>query len=122
MGKLGLQNYKVKLYNLDMIISIGYRVKSPRGIIFRRWTNKDYNYSAPHGAGRILSRKKAFETISLFDYMQAMEGIYSTTVTKDTLDEAPFAYKNIKDILDNIVDTVEVIEIIKPIYNFKATE
>ena len=51
-----------------------------------------------------------------------MEGIYSTTVSKDTLDEATFAYKNIKDILDNIVDTVEVIEIIKPIYNFKATE
>ena len=122
MDKLGLQNYKVKLYNLDMIIFIGYRVKSPRDIIFRRWANKDYNYSAPHGAGRVLSRKKAFETISLSDYIQVMEGIYLTTVTKEILDEAPFAYKNIKDILDNIVATVEVIEIIKPIYNFKATE
>ena len=70
MGKLDLQNYKVKLYNLDMIISIGYRVKSPRGIIFRRWANKDYNYSAPHGAGRVLSRKLLKLYLCLIIYRQ----------------------------------------------------
>lgn len=82
---------------------------------------KKYNYSAPHGAGRILSRSKAMEEISLDDFKKAMEGIYSTTVTKNTLDESPFAYKKIEDILENITDTAEIIDIIKPIYNFKAS-
>lgn len=91
-------------------------------IIAKGKSNKNFNYSAPHGAGRIISRKKAFETIKLEEYKKAMEGIYSTTVNEKTIDEAPFAYKNLNDILDNITETVEVIKFIKPIYNFKAAE
>lgn len=84
--------------------------------------NKDYNYSAPHGAGRIMSRSQAKQLLSLNDYKNAMQGIYSTTVTQSTLDEAPFAYKPIESILDNIKETVEVVKIIRPIYNFKASD
>lgn len=84
--------------------------------------NADYNYSAPHGAGRILSRHKAKKELSLADYKESMEGIYSSCVCFDTLDESPFVYKPIEDILPNIVDTVDVVKIIKPIYNFKAKE
>lgn len=120
MNDMILRKGAISAYQ-DEIVLIPINMKDG-SIIGKGKSNKDYNYSAPHGAGRVLSRKKAFETISLSDYIQVMEGIYSTTVSKDTLDEAPFAYKNINDILNNIVDTVEVIEIIKPIYNFKATE
>lgn len=91
-------------------------------IIARGKGNPDYNYSAPHGAGRILSRRQAQIELSLMDFKKTMEGIYSSTITLETLDEAPFAYKPIEDILDNINDTVEVLKIIKPIYNFKAKE
>lgn len=84
--------------------------------------NKDWNYSAPHGAGRILSRTKAKQQLNLDDFKNTMQGIYTTTVGEDTLDEAPDAYKNINDIIDNIGDTVEIKEILKPIYNFKAAE
>ena len=91
-------------------------------IIGKGKSNKDYNYSAPHGAGRILSRSKAFKELSLDDFKKVMEGIYSTTINQETLDESPFVYKNIDDILINIKDTVDVIKIIKPIYNFKAAE
>jgi len=91
-------------------------------IIARGKGNPDYNYSAPHGAGRILSRRQAQKELSLMDFKNTMEGIYSSTITLETLDEAPFAYKPIEDILDNINDTVEVLKIIKPIYNFKAKE
>ena len=91
-------------------------------IIARGKGNPDYNYSAPHGAGRILSRRQAQKELSLMDFKKTMEGIYSSTITLETLDEAPFAYKPIEDILDNINDTVEVLKIIKPIYNFKAKE
>lgn len=83
-------------------------------------SNEEYNYSAPHGAGRILSRNEAKALISLEEFKKSMEGIYSTSVQVDTLDESPFAYKRIEDILPNIGDTVEVIDIIKPVYNFKA--
>lgn len=85
-------------------------------------SNKDYNYSAPHGAGRLLSRIEAREKINFDSFKEAMEGIYSTSVCEDTIDESPFAYKSIGDILPNITDTVDVIDIIKPIYNFKACE
>ena len=91
-------------------------------IIARGKGNPDYNYSAPHGAGRILSRRQAQKELSLMDFKKTMEGIYSSTITLETLDEAPFAYKPIEDILDNINDTVEVLKILKPIYNFKAKE
>lgn len=82
--------------------------------------NPDWNYSAPHGAGRILSRSKAKEAISLDDFKEVMNGVYSTSVCKETLDESPFAYKKADDILKWINDTVDVVNIIKPIYNFKA--
>lgn len=82
--------------------------------------NPDWNYSAPHGAGRILSRTQAKEQLSLENFKQSMEGIYSTSVSEKTLDESPFAYKSIEDIIDTIDETVEIVDIIKPIYNFKA--
>lgn len=82
--------------------------------------NEDWNYSAPHGAGRIMSRKKAKENISLEDFQKAMNGIYSTSICKKTLDESPFVYKEPKDIISPIQETVEIQTIIKPIYNFKA--
>lgn len=82
--------------------------------------NKEYNYSAPHGAGRIISRRLAKQVLSLEKFERVMEGIYTTSISKDTLDEAPFVYKPMEEILENIQDTVEVLQIIKPVYNFKA--
>jgi RNA-splicing ligase RtcB len=82
--------------------------------------NSEWNYSAPHGAGRIMSRSKAKEVFLLEDYQDSMKDIYTTSVNKSTLDECPMAYKPIEDIINNIQDTVEIIDIIKPIYNFKA--
>lgn len=82
--------------------------------------NKDWNFSAPHGAGRVLSRSKAKELISMEDYKDSMEGIYTTSVTQSTLSESPFAYKESEEIIENIKDTVEIDYIVKPIYNFKA--
>ncbi|MGX8833991.1 RtcB family protein [Amedibacillus sp. YH-ame6] len=84
--------------------------------------NEDWNCSAPHGAGRIMSRSEANKKLSMEEYKKAMNGIYSTSISKDTLDEAPMAYKPMQEILDCIRDTVEVIDIIKPIYNFKASD
>jgi tRNA-splicing ligase RtcB len=84
--------------------------------------NEDWNCSAPHGAGRLMSRTKAKETLNLEDYQETMMGIYSTCIDFSTIDEAPMAYKPIESIIDNIKDTVEIISIIKPIYNFKASE
>lgn len=82
--------------------------------------NDDWNCSAPHGAGRILSRTKAKKSIKLDDFKAIMTDIYSTSVCENTLDESPFAYKKADDILKWIGDTVEIVNIIKPIYNFKA--
>jgi len=84
--------------------------------------NKDWNYSAPHGAGRLVSRSKAKEMFSLEEFKKSMEGIYSTTINKSTLDECAMAYKPMEEIIENIQDTVDIINIIKPIYNFKAAE
>lgn len=84
--------------------------------------NPDWNYSAPHGAGRIMSRKKALTVLKMEDYTSAMAGIYSTSVTKDTLDESPMAYKNMDTIMANIGPTVKILRLIKPIYNYKASE
>ena len=84
--------------------------------------NEEWNYSAPHGAGRVMSRKKAFETLSLEEYKTAMEGIYTTTANQETLDESPMAYKRMEDIIDAIREAVDIVEIIKPVYNFKAAE
>ena len=84
--------------------------------------NEDWNESAPHGAGRIMSRAKAKENIKLEDFENSMEGIYTTSVNEETIDESPFAYKPMQEIIDCIGDTVEIEKIIKPIYNFKASE
>ncbi len=84
--------------------------------------NPDWNYSAPHGAGRIISRTKAKQMFDLETYKKSMEGIYSTSINKSTLDEAPMAYKAIDDIISDIADCVEIIDILKPIYNFKAAD
>lgn len=84
--------------------------------------NADWNYSAPHGAGRLMSRSKAKEMITLEEFRKTMEGIYSTTVNKSTLDECALAYKPMEEIVSNIQDTVEILDIIKPVYNFKAAE
>lgn len=81
--------------------------------------NPDWNYSAPHGAGRIMSRREAKENISLEDFKQAMQGIYSTTVNEHTIDESPFVYKTLDEIVENTKDTIEIVNIIKPIYNYK---
>lgn len=84
--------------------------------------NEDWNNSAPHGAGRIMSRMKARENIDMIDYEKSMQGIYSTSITRETIDESPMAYKPMEEIIENIKDTVEIVKIIKPIYNFKANE
>lgn len=83
--------------------------------------NSAWNDSAPHGAGRVMSRKQARESLSLDDYQNTMEGIYSTSVCESTIDEAPFAYKPIDDIIEPIADAVDIIDVMKPIYNFKAS-
>ena len=83
--------------------------------------NADWNYSAPHGAGRLMSRSAAKANITLDEFKESMEGIYTTSVNTSTIDESPMAYKPIEDIVNNITDTVEINEIIKPVYNFKAS-
>ncbi len=82
--------------------------------------NPEWNYSAPHGAGRIMSRSAAKEQLDLEEYRREMAGIYTTSVNEATLDEAPMAYKSLSDIIGVIRDTVDIIEVLKPIYNFKA--
>ncbi len=84
--------------------------------------NDDWNCSAPHGAGRIMSRTKARETLKIEDYQDSMIGIYTTSVSSDTIDEAPMAYKPMQEIVDSIEPTVEILDILKPVYNFKASE
>lgn len=82
--------------------------------------NEDWNNSAPHGAGRLMSRSKAKEVIDLKDYKETMKEIWSSSVKESTLDEAPMAYKSMEEIIENVKDTVEIVDIIKPLYNFKA--
>jgi RNA-splicing ligase RtcB len=84
--------------------------------------NPDWNFSAPHGAGRLMSRKAAFKQLSMEQYQAEMSGVYSTCVLPDTLDEAPMAYKPIQEIVKHIAPTAEIIAKIKPVYNFKAAE
>lgn len=84
--------------------------------------NLEWNYSAPHGAGRLMSRTKAKESLSMEDYRKMMKGVYTTSVNEATLDEAPMAYKSLEDIIDVIRESVDVIDIMKPIYNFKASD
>ena len=110
-GAISAKKYEVVLIPINMrdgcIIGIG------KG-------NDDWNQSAPHGAGRIMSRMKAKETFKLEEFEKEMQGIYTTSVSEKTIDEAPMTYKPMQEIIDNIGDTVEILKIIKPIYNFKA--
>ncbi|MEB6232553.1 RtcB family protein [Mammaliicoccus sciuri] len=103
----------------DVLIPINMR----DGIIYGKGKgNKDWNYSAPHGAGRVLSRRKAKAQLDINTFKEQMKDVYSSTVVEDTLDESPDAYKPMQEILDNIKDTVDVVDIIKPVYNFKGIE
>ena len=82
--------------------------------------NEEWNNSAPHGAGRILSRKAAKEQLNLEEYRESMKGVYTTSVSEATLDEAPMAYKSLEDIIDVVRASVDIIDVMKPVYNFKA--
>ena len=84
--------------------------------------NEDWNCSAPHGAGRIMSRNKARESISMESFRESMTGIYTTSVCESTIDESPMAYKPMNEIINNIKDTVDILDVLKPVYNFKASE
>lgn len=84
--------------------------------------NSEWNYSAPHGAGRIMSRRKAKQELTLEEYKAEMSGIYTTSVNEATLDEAPMAYKSLEDIIDVVSEAVDVIDVMRPIYNFKASD
>lgn len=84
--------------------------------------NKNWNESAPHGAGRLMSRSKAKELVDMEEYRRSMSGVFTTSVNEQTIDEAPMVYKPMDEILNNIIDTVKIDTIIKPIYNFKASE
>lgn len=82
--------------------------------------NEDWNNSAPHGAGRLMSRSKARQSVDMEEYIDSMEGIYSTSITEETKDESPFAYKSMDEIIENTKDTINILSILKPVYNFKA--
>ena len=84
--------------------------------------NPEWNCSAPHGAGRIMSRKEAVQNLSMEAYRESMKNVYTTSVNENTLDEAPMAYKSLDDILEVVTETVEVTEVLRPVYNFKASE
>ena len=84
--------------------------------------NPEWNYSAPHGAGRIMSRTAAKNTLSMDEYRETMKGVYTTSVNDNTLDEAPMAYKSLDDIIDVIRESVDVVDILRPVYNFKASD
>ena len=110
---------KASKLNEELIIPMNMRDGS---LICIGKGNSDWNYSAPHGAGRIMSRGKAKEAISLAEFEESMKGIYTTSVNENTIDESPMVYKPMQEIIDCIGDTVEIEKIIKPIYNFKAGE
>ena len=113
-----LRKGAVSAYNGEkLLIPINMREGS---LICRGKGNKDWNCSAPHGAGRLMSRREAKEKISLEEYETTMKGIFTTSVNQSTIDESPLAYKPIESIVNNIQDTVEIIDVIKPVYNFKA--
>ena len=84
--------------------------------------NEDWNFSAPHGAGRLMSRAAAKQSFTVSEFKKQMAEVYTTSVSRATLDECPMAYKGMEDIVDNIGPTVEISKVIRPIYNFKAGE
>lgn len=107
--------------NKDEIVLIPINMRDGC-IIGRGKGNEDWNCSAPHGAGRIMSRNEAREKLKLENYAKTMNGIYTTSVCEETIDEAPMAYKPIHEIIYNIKDTVDILDIINPVYNFKSKE
>ena len=84
--------------------------------------NEDWNCSAPHGAGRLMSRRAALNTLSMEEFQNEMKGIYTTCVVPDTLDESPMAYKSIEEIVSQVGPTAIIVERIRPVYNFKASD
>ena len=100
-------------YSSRSICATGASSPSGRG-------DPDWNWSAPHGAGRLMSRTAAKENLSMEEFRETMADVYTTAVNENTIDEAPMAYKSLSDIIDVIEDSVDVIEVLKPIYNFKA--
>lgn len=103
----------------DEIVTIPINMKDGT-LICKGKGNSDWNYSAPHGAGRIMSRADAKESIGMKEYKEIMSGIFSTSVTKSTIDESPMAYRSLDYVLEKVQDTVNVLKQLKPIYNFKA--
>ena len=89
-------------------------------IIAKGKGNIEYNNSAPHGSGRLMSRTKAKAEVTLDDFKESMKDVYTSSVNENTIDESPFAYKDITEIINNTKDTIEILHIIKPIYNFKS--
>lgn len=112
-GAISLQKDEIALIPMNM---------RDGSLIVRGKGNPDWNYSGPHGAGRLMSRSKAKETLKMEDFKKSMEGIYTTCVSTGTLDESPMAYKPMDEIIANIQDTADIVSVIKPIYNFKASE
>ena len=111
-GAISLQNDETAIIPINM--QFGSLIVKGKG-------NLDWNFSGPHGAGRLMSRSKAKETLKMEDFKSAMKGVYTTSVNVSTIDEAPMAYKPASEILENIKETADVVSIIKPIYNFKAS-
>ena len=112
-GAISLQKDEVAIIPINM--SYGSLIVKGKG-------NVEYNYSGPHGAGRLMSRSAAKESLSMEDFKDSMKDVFTTSVCRETIDEAPMAYKPADEILANIKDLCDVINIIKPIYNLKAAE
>jgi len=91
-------------------------------LLVRGKGNADWNFSGPHGAGRLMSRSKAKETLTMEAFKESMKDVYTTCVGTGTIDESPMAYKPMEEIVKNIEETAEIVKTIKPIYNFKASE
>lgn len=112
-GAISLQKDELAIIPINM---------ADGSLIVKGKGNPDMNYSGPHGAGRLMSRSKAKETLKMEDYKASMEGIYTTCVGTATIDEAPQAYKPVESIIENIKDNADVVTRIRPIYNFKSSE
>lgn len=112
-GAISLQNDELAIIPINM--QYGSLIVKGKG-------NPDWNFSGPHGAGRLMSRSKAKETLKMEDFKESMKDIFTTSVCVSTIDEAPMAYKPAEEILENIKDNAEVLTVIKPVYNFKAAE
>lgn len=112
-GAISLQNDEIAIIPINMQYG---------SLIVRGKGNSDWNFSGPHGAGRLMSRSKAKETLKIEDFKESMKDIFTTSVCTSTIDEAPMAYKPADEILENIKESADVVSIIKPIYNFKAAE